>query len=504
MAGPEAKRVFISYVHDDDAAVDALCAVLGAAQIPYWRDRDSLGPGDAWKAKIREAIREGSLVFIACFSEASRKREKSYQNEEITVAVEEFRQMAPGRTWLMPVRFDGSALPYWDLGAGRELSDLNYTDLFGPNHVPNVARLVVTIQRLIGDKHVDAVTAIAAVEEASAIDRTDLLRRLTKDMLPDPTRRIELDDLVSQEVKRLTTTLRDASRVAGPLGATNDEQIARLEAEANAYAQAALPFCASLQIAARWASPEQLVPWAAGIQTFVGATRRAEGGVAALVRFRHTPGVLGILTATLASVHVGNWQGLRVLVADRTVMDRFDAGRRSLLEATDIYEPFGDVNETVRSAFAAAAIEGRPVETVKDFPPNGHRGRYHTPDAEWFHAVLRPLFREEWPDDEAYDAEYDRAEAVLGVLAQDAINARRAASDNGRAWGRAYWYGRSTWRSKHSHGNPVADLHREFEAQGLQWGPLRAGLFGGSEERAKAALNDYGQTFQEAANRMGW
>jgi hypothetical protein len=62
----EGKHVFVSYVHEDDTEVDQLCAVMEAAQIPYWRDRKSLGPGDAWKAKIREAIRGGSLVFLAC------------------------------------------------------------------------------------------------------------------------------------------------------------------------------------------------------------------------------------------------------------------------------------------------------------------------------------------------------------------------------------------------------------------------------------------------------
>ena len=66
--GPEEKRVFISYVRENNAQVDKLCSVLEAAGIPYWRDRSALGPGDAWKAKIRDAIRSGAIVFLACFS----------------------------------------------------------------------------------------------------------------------------------------------------------------------------------------------------------------------------------------------------------------------------------------------------------------------------------------------------------------------------------------------------------------------------------------------------
>jgi hypothetical protein len=97
MSDDEAKHVFISYVREDSDKVDGLCAVLEAAGIPYWRDRKDLGPGDAWRAKIRSAIRSGALVFLACFSDNSRAKDKSYMNEELTLAAEEFRQMPPAR-----------------------------------------------------------------------------------------------------------------------------------------------------------------------------------------------------------------------------------------------------------------------------------------------------------------------------------------------------------------------------------------------------------------------
>jgi len=137
-----ARHVFISYVHEDDDQVDALCRLLEAAQIPYWRDRTSLDPGDAWKAKIRSAIRDGSLVFLACISESYRNRDRSHMNEELTIAAEEFRSMPPGRTWLIPVRFDEGGIPEWDLGAGRSLGDLNYVDLFGDGYASQAVALV--------------------------------------------------------------------------------------------------------------------------------------------------------------------------------------------------------------------------------------------------------------------------------------------------------------------------------------------------------------------------
>lgn len=246
------KHVFVSYVREDAAAVDDLCAVLEAAQIPYWRDRSDLGPGDAWKAKIRTAIGEGSLVFLACFSDNSRAKEKSYMNEELTLAVDQFRSMPPGRVWLIPVRFDDGVVPEWDLGAGRLLSDLNFSDLFGAGHMAEAAKLVTTIHRLMGDKQMDTASAMAAVEHATTADRADLMKRLTKEMLVDPTRRIDLDDLVSTEVQRVLGVLNDPERVAGASRGSSDEQVIRLAEEALDLWGLAEPFCASLHVAARW------------------------------------------------------------------------------------------------------------------------------------------------------------------------------------------------------------------------------------------------------------
>lgn len=504
MSDTEAKHVFISYVREDSDRVDGLCAVLEAAGIPYWRDRKDLGPGDAWRAQIRSAIRDGSLVFLACFSENSRAKDKSYMNEELTLAVDEFRQMPPGRVWLIPVRFDGGDVPDWDLGAGRVLSDLNYSDLFGSEHTAHVARLVTAVNRLLGDKRPDPATALAAVEQAAAADRTDMLKRLTKELLLDPSRRIELDDMVSQETQRVLAVLKNTERLAGPIGGTNEEQIVRLVDEANYLWTLVAPFCASLQVASRWGSAAMLAPWAAGIRSFVAAASKTEAGHQALLNLRHLPGMLSLFTAALACGSAANWANLKVLVSDPAVRDRYEGKPLPVLEATDPYEPFGNMGDIVPNTLARATTTGRDVvDSMKDFVER-RTGNYHTPVAEWVHHVLRPIFADQWPDDDAYDSEFERAEAVLGVLAQDVINVRLAATPERRGSGRSRWYGRSTWRSAHGHGNPVADLMHEFQTQGPQWGPLEGGLFGRDNDRARVALEKYQESFNELVSRRSF
>ena len=77
------------------------------------------------------------------------------------------------------------------------------------------------------------------------------------------------------------------------------------------------------------------------------------------------------------------------------------------------------------------------------------------------------------------------------------MNVHSAANPDGRIRRQSHWFGRSTWRSAQGHGNPVADLVHEFETQGAQWGPLRGGLFGGDEARARAALDKYQAAFHD-------
>jgi hypothetical protein len=116
--------VFISYVRDDSRSVDELQRVLEQADIPVWRDTDDLWPGEDWKANIRRAITAHALVFLACFSELSLRRGRSFRNEELVLAIEQLRLRPPGNPWLIPVRFDECPIPDLDnlMPVGRTLA----------------------------------------------------------------------------------------------------------------------------------------------------------------------------------------------------------------------------------------------------------------------------------------------------------------------------------------------------------------------------------------------
>ena len=60
-------HVFFSSVREDSIEVGRLPRLLESAGIRVWRDTADLWPGKDWRVKIRQAITDNALVFVACF-----------------------------------------------------------------------------------------------------------------------------------------------------------------------------------------------------------------------------------------------------------------------------------------------------------------------------------------------------------------------------------------------------------------------------------------------------
>jgi TIR domain len=141
--------VFISYVREDSHRVDRLQQVFEAAGVRVWQDKAELLPGDHWRTKIRRAITDNAAVFIACFSHASLTGSKCYQDEELTLAIEQMRLRRRDDQWLIPVRFDECEIPERDIGGGRTLTSIQRADLFGDGFDDNAARLTEAVRRIL-------------------------------------------------------------------------------------------------------------------------------------------------------------------------------------------------------------------------------------------------------------------------------------------------------------------------------------------------------------------
>jgi hypothetical protein len=116
-------HAFISYVKDDEKLIDKLVKELKENGINVWIDKELIYPGMNWKEAIRKAISEGSF-FIACFSKAYEQRQKTYMNEELILAIEEYRKRSWNIAWFVPVLLTECKVPDISLGGGITLPDI--------------------------------------------------------------------------------------------------------------------------------------------------------------------------------------------------------------------------------------------------------------------------------------------------------------------------------------------------------------------------------------------
>ena len=104
------KKVFISYVRENMEIVDQLCQELRSHGIEVWLDRNDIALGSRWKREIRRAIQQGAF-FMECFSQEYHERDRTYMNEELTIAIEELRQRPIDSAWFIPVKLNQCEIP---------------------------------------------------------------------------------------------------------------------------------------------------------------------------------------------------------------------------------------------------------------------------------------------------------------------------------------------------------------------------------------------------------
>lgn len=137
------KHVFISYVREDTPKVEKLVSELKSRGIKVWLDRNDIPVGTRWSDAIRKAIQNGSF-FLACFSNQYHKREKTYMNEELTLAIEELRLRPTDRAWFLPLLLDDCEIPDRKIGTGETLADIQYVKLY-PEWTVGLERVVLAI-----------------------------------------------------------------------------------------------------------------------------------------------------------------------------------------------------------------------------------------------------------------------------------------------------------------------------------------------------------------------
>ncbi|MEZ2391756.1 toll/interleukin-1 receptor domain-containing protein [bacterium RCC_150] len=482
------RHAFISYVREDQAKVDRLQEALEAVGVSVWRDTKDLWPGQNWEDKIRAAIQSDSLAFIACFSDHTLAREKSYQNAELALAAEEYRLRPPTTEWLVPVRFSECPVPEWNLGAGRNLNSLHRTDLFGDTETIQMVRLVQAVQRIVAPAPRTAPVITPAIAEGVAeLRKAESPRQVQaqeiKALLRDPNGDILLEDLAMDILNPIRATLTNKDEFPTTIPGESSDALAVAKyfiQQIQAYEKALEPAFELILLGAMYGLPRHEPIWTRLVQMLAATAQISEGNTR-LLQLRGYPVVLSSYIASIAALSRSNYGALRAFVADpeiRVLRGKIPTSlyTGSRLVASEI--------DWIASALSISESQGTDVdENLVDGLRRKTIGNRHTPISDHLFKALTPLFDRHFGDEAEYAEAFDKAEVFMDLIATDA-----AAEHKDRYWGGRGGYGRYTWRHVHSDTPPEVAVSKAFEATLDGWTPLLGGLFGGSANRAKTAL----------------
>jgi len=474
------KHVFLSYIREDSAQVDKLQQVLEAADFAVWRDTANLWPGDDWQQKIRQAIQGGTLVFLACFSRALQARDTSYQFAELMLAADEYRLRPLDTSWLMTIRFDECEIPSVDLGGGRFLDrTIHRLDLFGDQESTQQARLITALHRVMqtspgapSDKVLDAV---------AASKRADTSLEYLRDLIRNPTLVMDYDGYLSSLRRPKLNELGDRGRfpIDGSAGQLDAETAQGWLARMLDYEAVIVDLLQPLKLIGEYGQAQH--------QDELTRTMRAFGQEATqpagldLFRYAHQyPTLVLSYVLSLAAVSKRNYGMLRAGVAD--VVVKTLNSQAPFILTSGVGRVTGNWNWL--GSLLCKRDENIPIDDeLISALASGRVGARYTPISDHLYTLLAPLFADQFVNDDDYADAFDQVEVMLDAIATDAKH-----QSGGFYGGARGGYGRYTYRHQYSEVPPEKRMLDEAQAAGAGWTPILGGLFGGSSDRAVAAL----------------
>jgi len=122
------KHVFVSYCHENFKQVKALVGDLSRENESVWWD-ENIPKGSDWNLEIKRALAD-AYAAIVCFSCESEKKYQSGIYPELYVLIEQYRKLAPGTIFILPVRLSSCSIPDIPIHSNLDLNGIQRTDLF--------------------------------------------------------------------------------------------------------------------------------------------------------------------------------------------------------------------------------------------------------------------------------------------------------------------------------------------------------------------------------------
>jgi hypothetical protein len=281
---------------------------------------------------------------------------------------------------------------------------------------------------------------------------------LAKGYIAEPRSIIKLDDLISDELRRVkgNTTL---DRFPVVTETVTPEELTQRLGEYENLTRELRQMIASV---AYWGEASHLSIIRKAVARLAECADVASGEVA-WIELRWYPTLLLLYTAGIAAVAAGRFEALHALFsASVNAHQRGEPDQEAVVAAID------------------ADLELQGIDIWKTLP--GHE-RNLLPRSEYLFEVQQPDIERLLFLGKSYEQAFDRFEVFLALV-------YAYHRPEGSFWGPP---GRFVWQYKRRDraGSPLVALMREAEMNGDNWPPLKAGLFGGSLARFTSVAQMY-------------
>jgi hypothetical protein len=316
------------------------------------------------------------------------------------------------------------------------------------------------------ERDVDRLIVVPVVEEEFSVADTPGKVRRVKTLLASESTSIELHDFAIQEVRRfLAATSDDSFKVQGQFTQQEFlERISRYERLCNDLT--AIATCISY-----WAHPSHVGTLQ---KVFARSTDRLEsqGGLVVWINLRWYPLIIALYSSGIAAVEGKRYDSLANIFY-------------TTIGSTELRQK----DEYFAEAIAEGILELTRTKIFKQLP--GH-DRHYVPMSEYLFKILQPRLDDILFIGKSYERSFDEFEVLFALVVADLKK-----QQNNHVWGPI---GRFGWKHARGDDGPLLRVIAEAKALGERWGPIRAGLFGGSLERFVTVADAY----QEIVAHLNW
>lgn len=279
-----------------------------------------------------------------------------------------------------------------------------------------------------------------------------------KELLSMESSSIELHDFLLDEVRRfLAATSSDAFAMDSDF---SDVQFVDRIAK---YEDVTFDLALLLSCVAHWGHPKQSGLMGKALARS-GDRLSLQSGVNVWLALRWYPLLLELYCSGIAAVS-GQRFDMLACIFNTPVQDPTDSSKEEQLVETST-RTFREISD----------------QLFKKLP--GHE-QNHVPLSEHLYKILQPKLDDLFFLGQDYERDFDTFEVLFGLAVRDSTRG------SGFTWGPI---GRFGWKHHARQNAPLERVLSEARIQGDDWPPLKAGLFGGSHSRLKAAADSCRQS----------